>query len=482
MTMKPEDVLRMARDKGTRMVDLKFTDLLGSWQHFSVPMPAFEEAVFAEGIGFDGSSIRGFQEINESDMLLVPDPTTAVMDPFTAEPTLSLVCDVFQPGPAPTPYSRDPRFVARKAEAHLRRTGIADTAYFGPEAEFFVFDEVRYSSTPNEQLAFVNSEEAHWNSSRNGSSNGGTANLGHRMRPKEGYFPVAPNDTLQDLRTAMVLVMEECGVAVEAQHHEVGAAGQCEIDLRFDALARMADKVLLYKYIVKNVARQAGKTATFMPKPIFGDNGSGMHVHMSLWQNEQPLFADAAGYAGLSELGRMYIGGLLTHAPAILALAAPTTNSYRRLVPGYEAPVNLAFSQRNRSAAVRIPMYSQSPKAKRVEFRPPDPTCNPYLTFAALLMAGLDGIKRGILPEKHGFGPIDRNIYEMSAAEKKDIKSVPGSLDDALTALERDHAFLTEGNVFTTDLLEHYVELKRAQAAEVRLRPAPLEFALYYDA
>jgi glutamine synthetase len=483
MTLKPADVLRLARDKGARMVDLKFTDLLGSWQHFSVPLAAFEESVFEEGIGFDGSSIRGFQAINESDMLLLPDPATAILDPFTAAPTLSLVCDVYQPGPPrPTPYTRDPRHIARKAEEHLRRTGIADTAYFGPEAEFFVFDEVRYSSTPNEQSAFVNSEEAHWNSSRNGSSNGGGANLGHRMRPKEGYFPVAPNDTLQDLRTQMVLTMEDCGIAVEAQHHEVGAAGQCEIDLRFDALSRMADKVLLYKYIVKNVARRAGKTATFMPKPIFGDNGSGMHVHMSLWQNEQPLFADAAGYAGLSEMGRMYIGGLLTHAPALLALAAPTTNSYRRLVPGYEAPVNLAFSQRNRSAAVRIPMYSQNPKAKRIEFRPPDPSCNPYLTFAALLMAGLDGISRGILPEKHGFGPIDRNIYEMSMAEKKDIKSVPGSLDEALSALERDHSFLTEGGVFTTDLLEHYVELKREQAAEVRLRPSPLEFALYYDA
>jgi glutamine synthetase len=477
MAMTPEQAMRLAQERGARMVDLKFTDVFGMWQHFSIPARALDESIFTEGIGFDGSSIRGFQQINESDMLLVPDPSTAVMDPFTADPTLSLVCDVTQPGVARTPYTRDPRYIARKAEQRLRDSGIADTAYFGPEAEFFVFDDVKYRSSQNEQWAVVDSDEAHWNSGRNGS-----ANLAHRMRPKEGYFPVAPSDTLQDLRSRMVLVMEDCGIEVEAQHHEVGAGGQCEIDMRFDSLLRMADKVLLYKYIVKNVARSAGKTATFMPKPIFGDNGSGMHVHMSLWKNEKPLFADAAGYAGISEMARFFIGGLLTHAPAILALAAPTTNSYRRLVPGYEAPVNLAFSQRNRSAAVRIPMYSDSPKAKRVEFRPPDPSCNPYLTFSALLMAGMDGICREILPEKHGFGPIDRNIYEMPVEEKKEIKSVPGSLDDALNALERDHEFLLEGGVFTSDLLEKYVEVKREQAAEVRLRPAPLEFAMYYDA
>ncbi|HEY7339391.1 MAG TPA: type I glutamate--ammonia ligase, partial [Ktedonobacterales bacterium] len=449
----------------------------GTWQHFTVPTRAIDASSFDEGIGFDGSSIRGFQEINESDMLLLPDPTTAIMDPFTAEPTLSLVCDVTQPGAAREPYSRDPRYIARKAEEYLKSSGIADTAYFGPEAEFFVFDDVKYRSTQNEQWAVVDSDEAHWNSGRNG-----TANLGHRNRPKEGYFPVAPNDTLQDLRTAMVLLMEDCGIDVEAQHHEVAAGGQCEIDMRFDSLLTMADRVMLYKYIVKNVARRAGKTATFMPKPVFGDNGSGMHVHMSLWKDERPLFADVEGYAGVSEMARMFIGGLLTHAPAVLALAAPSTNSYRRLVPGYEAPVNLVYSQRNRSAAVRIPMYSDSPKAKRVEFRPPDPTCNPYLTFSALLMAGLDGIKRGILPEENGLGPIDRNIYEMCAEEKQDIKSVPGSLDDALDALERDHEFLLAGDVFTTDLIGKYVALKREQAAEVRLRPSPLEFALYYDA
>jgi glutamine synthetase len=474
----PAEALRLAREHGARMVDLKFTDLFGTWQHFSVPLRAISEDAFEEGIGFDGSSIRGFQAINESDMLLIPDPSTAILDPFTAEPTLSLVCNVHQPGAERAAYTRDPRYIARKAEAYLRSTGIADSAYVGPEAEFFVFDDVRFRSTQNEQLAFVDSDEAHWNSARNG----GTPNLGHRMRPKEGYFPVAPNDTLQDLRTAMVLTMEDAGIEVEAQHHEVAAGGQCEIDMRFDSLVRMADKLLLYKYIVKNVARRHGKTATFMPKPIFGDNGSGMHVHMSLWKDERPLFADADGYAGLSETARLFIGGLLTHAPALLALAAPTTNSYRRLVPGYEAPVNLVFSQRNRSAAVRIPMYSDSPKAKRIEFRPPDPTCNPYLAFSALLLAGLDGIEQGIIPEEHGFGPLDRNIYEMSACEKREIRSVPGSLDDSLDALERDHAFLLRGDVFTSDVLEKYVEMKREQTAEVRLRPAPIEFSLYYDA
>jgi glutamine synthetase len=477
MTMTPEDVIRMIRERGIRMVDFKFTDVPGTWQHFSIPSRALDVSIFQEGIGFDGSSIRGFQEINESDMLLLPDARTAVLDPFTAEPTLSLVCDVAQPGALPEPYSRDPRYIAAKAEEYLRASGIADTAYVGPEAEFFVFDDVKYRSSQNEQWAVVDSEEGHWNSGRNG-----TANLGHRMRPKEGYFPVAPNDTLQDLRTQMVLTMEDCGIEVEAQHHEVAAGGQCEIDMRFDSLLRMADKVMLYKYIVKNVARRAGKTATFMPKPIFGDNGSGMHVHVSLWKNEQPLFADAEGYAGISETARFFIGGLLTHAPSVLALAAPTTNSYRRLVPGFEAPVNLVFSRRNRSAAVRIPMYSESPKAKRVEFRPPDPSCNPYLTFSALLLAGLDGIRREILPEKHGFGPIDRNIYEMCPEEKREIKSVPGSLDEALTALELDHEFLLAGDVFTSDLLAKYIEIKREQAAEVRLRPAPLEYALYYDA
>jgi glutamine synthetase len=475
--MTPEEVLKFARERGARMVDLKFVDMPGTWQHFSVPLSAFTEDAFDEGLGFDGSSIRGFQEINESDMLLMPDPTTAIMDPFTRIPTLSITCDVYEPGRIKRPYSRDPRYIARKAEAYLRQTGIADTSYWGPEAEFFIFDNVRYRSTGHIQYCEVDSIEAHWNS-----ADGSGPNLGHKIRPKEGYFPTPPSDTLQDIRSEMVLTMEECGIPVEAQHHEVATAGQAEIDMRYDTLLRMADKVMLYKYIVKNVALRHGKTATFMPKPLYGDNGSGMHTHQSLWKDERPLFSDEEGYAGLSEIARYYIGGLLLHAPAILAFAAPTTNSYRRLVPGFEAPVNLVFSKRNRSAAVRIPMYSECPKTKRVEFRPPDPTCNPYLTFAAMLMAGIDGIQREIAPECHGFGPIDKNIYELPPEEAREIRSVPGSLAEALDALEADHEFLLEGGVFTSDVLEKYIELRRAQVAEVALRPTPLEFYLYYDA
>jgi len=477
--MTPEEVLQFAREHGAKMVDFKFVDLPGTWQHFSVPLRELEIETFVEGKAFDGSSLRGFQSIHESDMLIIPDPDSAIMDPFTAAPTLSLVCNVAHPGPGGSKklYSRDPRYIAQKAEAYLRSSGIAETSYFGPEAEFFIFDNVRYNSTTNIQYAEIDSDEALWNSSRNG----GTPNLGHRNRPKEGYFPVAPNDTLQDLRTEMVLLLEENGVLVEAQHHEVGAPGQSEIDIRFNTLLKTADNLMLYKYIVKNTARRHGKTVTFMPKPVFGDNGSGMHVHQSLWKGEKPLFFDSEGYAGLSQLARFYIGGLLTHAPALLGIVASTTNSYKRLVPGYEAPVNLVFSKGNRSAAVRIPL-TDCPSAKRIEFRPPDPTANPYLAFSALLMAGLDGIRRGIEPSEHGYGPVDKNLYHMSAAELKEIRSVPGSLDAALDALEDDHAFLLEGGVFTTDLLEHFVELKRAQSDEVRLRPTPLEFALYYDA
>jgi glutamine synthetase len=477
--MTPEEVLQFARERGAKMVDFKFIDLPGTWQHFSVPLRELEIETFVEGKAFDGSSLRGFQSIHESDMLIIPDPESAIMDPFTAAPTLSLVCNVAHPGPGghKKPYSRDPRHVAQKAEAYLRSSDIAETSYFGPEAEFFIFDNVRYNSTTNIQYAEIDSDEALWNSSRNG----GTPNLGHRNRPKEGYFPVAPNDTLQDLRTEMVLLLEENGVLVEAQHHEVGAPGQSEIDIRFNTLLKTADNLMLYKYIVKNTARRHGKTVTFMPKPIFGDNGSGMHVHQSLWKGEKPLFFDSEGYAGLSQLARYYVGGLLTHAPALLGIVASTTNSYKRLVPGYEAPVNLVFSKGNRSAAVRIPL-TDCPSAKRIEFRPPDPTANPYLAFSALLMAGLDGIRRGIEPSEHGFGPVDKNLYHMSPAELKEIRSVPGSLDAALDALEDDHAFLLEGGVFTTDVLEHFVELKRAQSDEVRMRPTPLEFALYYDA
>jgi glutamine synthetase len=475
--MTPKEVLEFAESHGAKMVDFKFVDVPGTWQHFSVPMRELEEETFVEGKAFDGSSVRGFQTINESDMLIIPDPSTAIMDPFTAAPTLSLVCNIAHPGPAgrKRPYSRDPRYIAKKAEEYLRSSGIADTSYFGPESEFYIFDNVRYSSTANIQYAEIDSDEAHWNSSRNG-----TSNLGHRMRVKEGYFPVAPNDTLQDIRSEMALLLEELGVPVEAQHHEVGAPGQAEIDMRYNTLLKTADNVMLYKYVTKNTARKHGKTVTFMPKPVFGDNGSGMHVHQSLWKDERPLFYDGEGYAGLSQIARYYIGGLLTHAPALLAIVASTTNSYKRLVPGFEAPVNLVFSKGNRSAAVRIPL-TDCPSAKRVEFRPPDPTSNPYLAFAALLMAGLDGIRRGIEPSDHGYGPLDRDLYHLSAAEIREIRSVPASLDEALEALEDDHAFLLEGEVFTTDVLEHFVELKRAQADEVRLRPVPIEFELYYD-
>ncbi|HVB61055.1 MAG TPA: type I glutamate--ammonia ligase [Ktedonobacteraceae bacterium] len=476
--MTPEEVIEFAIEHGTKMVDLKFVDLPGTWQHFSVPFHELKEETFVEGVPFDGSSIRGFQTINESDMLVIPDAETAVMDPFTAAPTLSLICNIAHPGPKgqKKPYSRDPRYIASKAEDFLRSSGVADTSYFGPEAEFYIFDNVRFNSTDNVQYAEVDSEEAHWNHGRNG-----TVNLGHRNRVKEGYFPVAPNDTFQDLRTEMVLMLEELGIPVEAQHHEVGAAGQAEIDIRFNTLMKTADNLLLYKYIVKNTARKHGKTVTFMPKPVFGDNGSGMHTHQSLWKDEKPLFYKCEGYAGISQLARFYIGGLLTHAPALLAIAAPTTNSYKRLVPGFEAPVNLVFSKGNRSAAVRIPL-TESPAAKRLEFRSPDPTANPYLLFSALLMAGLDGIRREIEPSDHGFGPVDRDLFHMSAAELSEIRSVPGSLHEALNALEDDHEFLLEGGVFTTDLLEHYVELKREQSDQVRLRPVPIEFALYYDA
>jgi glutamine synthetase len=475
--MTPEEVLQFASERGAKMVDFKFVDLPGTWQHFSVPLRELTEETFVEGKAFDGSSVRGFQTINESDMLIIPDPDTAIIDPFMAVPTLSLVCNIAHPGPGTRKksYSRDPRYIAKKAEAYLRSSGIAETSYFGPEAEFFIFDNVRYNSAANIQYAEVDSDEAPWNSGRNG-----TTNLGHRMRTKEGYFPVAPNDTLQDIRSEMALLLEELGILVEAQHHEVGGPGQSEIDIRYNSLLKTADNLMMFKYIVKNTARKHGKTATFMPKPVFGDNGSGMHVHQSLWQGEKPLFYDGEGYAGISQLAHYYIGGLLTHAPALLEIVASTTNSYKRLVPGFEAPVNLVFSKGNRSAAVRIPL-TECASAKRIEFRPPDPTANPYLAFSALLMAGLDGIRRRIDPAEHGYGPVDRDLYHMSKEELSEIRSVPGSLQEALDALEEDHAFLLEGDVFTTDVLEHYVEFKRGQDDEVRMRPTPIEFSLYYD-
>lgn len=470
MSAAVKEVLEMA--KKAKMLDLRFTDLPGIWQHFSMPIRQLTEEMFEEGVGFDGSSIRGFQEIHESDMLLFPDPTTAFIDPIFEEPTLVLICNVYDPITL-QPYSRDPRYIAKKAEVYLKQTGIAEVSYWGPEAEFFVFDDVRYTSTPNTASYSIDSVEGWWQSARELGPN-----LGAQIPPKRGYFPVPPTDTLQDLRTQMVLALESVGVPIEVHHHEVATAGQTEIDMQFDELLLMADKTMKFKYVIKNVARKYGRTVTFMPKPLFGDNGSGMHVHQSLWKGKTNVFFDEAGYAALSDTAKYYIGGLLKHAPALLAIVAPTTNSYRRLVPGFEAPVNLAYSQRNRSAACRIPVYSKSPKAKRIEFRPPDPSANPYLTFAALLMAGLDGVQNRIDPGE----PMDKDLYELPPEEMKNVKQVPGSLDAVLAALEADHEFLLKGDVFTPDVLEAWINYKRdVEVDPVRLRPHPYEFFLYYD-
>jgi glutamine synthetase len=467
----PAEVLRLMEEEGVEIVDVRFCDLPGMMQHFSVPAHVLEEESFEEGFGFDGSSIRGFQQIHESDMLLIPDPSTAVIDPFREHRTLNLNCFVRDPVTG-EPYSRDPRYVAKKAEEYLTTTGIADTAYFGPEAEFFIFDDVRYAQGTNGAFYEVDSIEGTWNT---GHDEG--PNLGYKLRPKEGYFPVPPSDHFQDLRSEMILVMERLGIEIEVQHHEVATAGQAEIDMKFDTLLAMADKLMLYKYVVKSVARRAGYTATFMPKPLFQDNGSGMHCHQSLWNGNEPLFA-GDGYAGLSDIGRWYIGGLLAHARAILAFAAPTTNSYKRLVPGYEAPVNLVYSQRNRSAACRIPLYSKSPKAKRVEFRCPDPSCNPYLAFSAMLLAGLDGVQNKIEPPD----PIEADLFELPAEELAAIPHTPASLEEAMDALEADNEFLRAGGVFTDDLIETWISYKRVEEADaVRLRPHPWEFMLYYD-
>jgi glutamine synthetase len=466
-------VLDLISKRNIQVVDVKFCDLPGTWQHFSIPAASLDEDTIREGLGFDGSSIRGFQAINESDMLLLPDVSTAFVDPVLQVPTLSLTCDIYDPITL-EPYTRDPRFVAFKAEEYLKTSGIATTSYWGPEAEFFIFNSVRFDQNAFEGYYHIDAEEGIWNSGRNG----GTPNLGHRPRHKEGYFPVPPVDRLQDVRSKIMLALIEAGVPVEVQHHEVGTAGQAEIDIRFGTLVQTADRLLLYKYIVKNVCHNLGYTATFMPKPLFGDNGSGMHCHQSLWNGESPLFFDRDGYALISELARYYIGGLIAHAPALLALCAPTTNSYRRLVPGFEAPVNLMYSARNRSAICRIPMYSTNPKTKRVEFRAPDPSANPYLAFSAMLMAGLDGIKRKIEPPQ----PIDEDLYEIHDERKQQIKQVPGSLGEAVDALEKDHAFLLEGDVFTRDVIDTWISMKRAKdIAPVALRPHPYEFFLYYD-
>ncbi len=469
--MTPKEVVKFAKDQGARMVDLKFMDFPGMWQHFTVPIAQLEEASFEEGFGFDGSSIRGWQAIHASDMLVIPDAASAVMDPFAETPTLSLICNIVDPI-TKEKYTRDPRNIAQKAEAYLKSTGIADTAYFGPEAEFFIFDDIRYDCGPHFGYYYIDSVEGQWNTGREE-----RPNLGYKARYKEGYFPVPPTDSMADLRTEMVLTLEKVGIAVEAQHHEVATAGQAEIDMRFNTLTRMADSLMWYKYILKNVARKHGKTVTLMPKPIFGDNGTGMHTHQSLWKGGRPLFA-GNGYAGLSDTALWYIGGILQHAPALCALVAPTTNSYKRLVPGYEAPVNLAYSSRNRSAAIRIPMYSPSPKAKRIEVRFPDCSCNGYLAFSAMLMAGLDGIQNKIDPGS----PLDKDIYELGPEELKDVPSVPGSLEAALAALEADHEFLLKGDVFTQDAIDTWIEYKRKREVDpVRLRPHPYEFLLYFD-
>ena len=466
----PKDVLKYAKDNEVQIVDFRFTDLPGLTQHFSVPIKQLTEEGFEEGYGFDGSSIRGFQQIQESDMLLMPDPETAVIDPFLEHKTLLINCFVRDPITGES-YTRDPRYIAKKAEDHLKGSGIADISYWGPEAEFYIFDEARFDQKQNSGYYFIDSSEGVWGSGEPGSR-------GYRPRYKEGYFPVPPMDQYQDLRSEMVLTMEQCGIEIEVQHHEVGTAGQAEIDMRYDTLLRMADKVMLYKYIVKNVAWKHGKTATFMPKPIFMDNGSGMHTHQSLWRNGENLMYDETGYAQLSDLARWYIGGLLTHAPALLAFAAPTTNSYRRLVPGYEAPINLVYSQRNRSACVRIPVYSKSIAAKRIEFRTPDPSCNPYLSFAACLQAGLDGVRNKIEPPD----PVDKDMYDLEPEEAAAIQQVPGSLEEVLNALEVDNDWLLEGGVFTEDVIETWLDYKRTKELDaVRLRPHPHEFMLYYD-
>jgi glutamine synthetase len=471
----PKDVLALAKKAGARMVDVKFVDTFGAWQHFTVPVGELTEEVFEEGFGFDGSSIRGWKSIEASDMLAMPDPTTAFVDPFCAVPTLSVTATISETG-TKEPYSRDPRGIAHRAEQYLRGTGIADTAVFGPEAEFFIFDSVRFDQKANSCFYEVDSGEAAWNSGRDEIEGPGSGNLGYKIRHKEGYFPVGPTDTQQDLRTEMCLVMEQLGIVVERQHHEVATAGQAEIDFRFNTLVKTADTMMLYKYIIKNVARKHGKTVTFMPKPLFGDNGSGMHTHQSLWSKGKPLFAGKE-YAGLSPMALHYIGGILKHARALCALCNPTTNSYKRLVPGYEAPVNLAYSARNRSAAIRIPTFSESPKSKRIEYRPPDPAANPYLAYSALLMAGLDGVLNRIDPGE----PLDKNIYELPPEEAHRVPKVPSSLGEALDSLEQDHEFLLRGDVFSKDFLNMWIEHKRREHDALRLRPHPYEFYLYYD-
>ncbi|MAT59266.1 MAG: type I glutamate--ammonia ligase [Melioribacteraceae bacterium] len=466
-----QNVIDFIKKNGIQFVDLKFMDFPGQWQHCTYPVSEFSIDSFENGFGFDGSSLRGWKNINESDMLIIPDASTMFVDPFVEAPTISMVCDVYEPA-TKEKYARCPRNIAQKANEYLKSTGIADTSFFGPEAEFFVFDDVRFEVNQNSSFYMVDSSEGRWNTGRDEGPN-----LAYKPRFKEGYFPVPPTDSLMDLRNAMVLKLQDMGIHVEAQHHEVASGGQCEIDLRFQPLLLAADNLLKFKYVVKNTAREWNKTVTYMPKPIQGDNGSGMHVHVSLWKSGKPLFA-GNGYAGLSEMALYFIGGLLKHAPALLAFTNPTTNSYKRLVPGFEAPVNLAYSQRNRSASIRIPMYSSSPKSKRVEFRCPDPSANPYLAFSAILMAGLDGILNRIDPGD----PLDKDIYDMPPEELKNIPSTPESLGAALKALENDHEFLLKGDVFTEEVIHAWINYKiNKEIKPMALQPHPYEFHMYYD-
>ncbi|MFQ5866520.1 MAG: type I glutamate--ammonia ligase [bacterium] len=476
--MKAEEVLKFIKENKIKIVDLKFNDLPGLWQHFSMPVSELTEiddptkGIWEEGVGFDGSSIRGFQKIQESDMILIPHPETAVIDPACEIPTLSMICNIYNPL-AKKPYTRDPRYIAEKAEEYLKSTGIADKSYWGPEMEFFIFDDIRFNQTENAGYYFIDSIEGEWNSGRDEKPN-----LGYKPRYKEGYFPVPPHDSQQDLRSEIILTMIKSGIPIEVHHHEVATAGQGEIDMKFDTLTRMGDKCLMYKYIVKNIARKHAKVATFMPKPIFKDNGSGMHTHISLWKEGKNIFFDAKGYALISQMAKYFIGGLIKHGQALMAFCAPTTNSYKRLVPGFEAPVNLIYSQRNRSAGIRIPVYTENPQTKRIEFRPPDNSCNPYLAFAAMLMAGLDGIQNKIDPGE----PVDKDSYELSKEELKKIPTVPGSLEEAIDALGKDQEFLLKGGVFTQDVIDVWIEYKKTREIDaIRIRPHPYEFYLYFD-
>ena len=467
----PKDIVKFIETEGIEVVDLRFMDFPGLWQHFSVPAREMDEKAFDSGLGFDGSSIRGWQAINESDMLVKPVPESAFVDPFLAAKTLVLLCNICDPVTGED-YTRDPRNIARKAVAYLKGTGIGDTANFGPEAEFFIFDDIRFDQNEHEGYYHIDSVEGRWNSGR---AEG--PNLGYKPRYKEGYFPVPPTDSMQDIRSEMMLALESVGVPIECQHHEVATAGQAEIDMRFAPLVTMADNLLKYKYVIKNTARKYGKTVTFMPKPLFNDNGTGMHVHISIWKGDENLFA-GEGYAGMSEAAMYAIGGILKHAPSLLAFTNPTTNSYKRLVPGFEAPVNLAYSRRNRSAAVRLPMYSPSAKAKRLEFRCPDPSCNGYLAMSAILMAALDGIQNKIDPGE----PLDKDIYDLPPEELAKVPTTPGSLREALQALSEDHDYLLKGDVFTPDVVETWISYKMEnEVTAVDLRPHPWEFALYYD-